>query len=172
MKKYNKHYIVAFDYGWIFGIQSPFENKFDEVMGFMKQFENWWYYLPGIYIFKSNKSSKKIADTIIKKFDDVRFLIIKVSVKDFNGRLPEDAWTWIAKEGKVKIKKFSTKTKTLYFNHIFDTNGFAISKELIEGANKDYEPTKTHSCLRHGYWCWKNFFERPLDIVLYLKSKK
>lgn len=42
--------------------------------------------------------------------------------------------------------------------HIFKTKGFNLSQAR-------------HSCLREGYWCWKNFFEHPLDIIKYIKRK-
>ena len=53
------------------------------------------------------------------------------------------------------------------FTHIYDVTGFSVSKELIDG-DKDYHPPRTHSCLRHGYWCWKNAIENPKMAIRYI----
>ena len=33
--------------------------------------------------------------------------------------------------------------------------------------------TKTidHACLKNGFWCWKNIFEKPSDLKFYFKWK-
>jgi hypothetical protein len=64
----------------------------------------------------------------------------------------------------------ATKIYTATFNHVYLTNGFAISSELTHDK-KPFIPTKTHACLRFGYWCWKNFWEHPQGLFAYLKLK-
>lgn len=59
------------------------------------------------------------------------------------------------------------KAQTVYFTHIYDNVGFAVSAELI-GNKKEYKPDRIHACLRHGYWCFDNFKENPRDIFSYL----
>ena len=57
----------------------------------------------------------------------------------------------------IKIKKVVDGVS--YFSHIYRTSGFT----------KDAK--RTHACLRHGYWCWKNLLERPKDILSFFKGK-
>jgi len=45
------------------------------------------------------------------------------------------------------------------FKHMYDTAGF------------DKDAPRTHSCLRHGHWCWKNALENPRMAIRYLKRK-
>lgn len=59
------------------------------------------------------------------------------------------------------------KANTFYFNHLYHKSGFDVSKEVASNG-KEYIAPSIHSCLRHGYWCWKNAIERPLDILKYI----
>lgn len=59
--------------------------------------------------------------------------------------------------------KIPVLMETMYFTHIYDVAGF---KAL------EINPKRRHSCLRHGYWCWKNLFEHPLDIIGFIRRKK
>lgn len=53
----------------------------------------------------------------------------------------------------------SNETAIAYFSHIYLTAGFS-----------DDAPRR-HYCLKSGYWCWRNFFEHPLDIIGYARNK-
>lgn len=46
------------------------------------------------------------------------------------------------------------------FTHMRDVSGFEV--------NNFDEPKGTHSCLRHGYWCWKNAIENPIMAIKYI----
>ena len=48
------------------------------------------------------------------------------------------------------------------FQHVYLVSGFDCG---------EVEPHKRHTCLRMGYWCWKNLWEYPLDLFAYLKKK-
>ena len=58
--------------------------------------------------------------------------------------------------------------RTIKFEHIYYTSGFAISKELTQ-SGYDYTPPKTHACMQSGYWCNKQMREDPQSIIIYLK---
>ncbi len=60
----------------------------------------------------------------------------------------------------------------LYFDHMYLTNGFAVSKELIEGkAKRDYHKKSTHACLYFGFWCWSNLWDHPEYLKYYIQGK-
>ncbi len=59
----------------------------------------------------------------------------------------------------IDFDKVDNRVETLYFRHLYRTAGFTT------GAKK------THACLLHGYWCWKNALERPGDVLRFIKGK-
>lgn len=61
----------------------------------------------------------------------------------------------------------SNKTVVLPFQHIYFTQGFAISGQFTEDG-KDYNPPSHHGCLKSGYFCIKNVIEKPMDLITYI----
>ncbi len=49
---------------------------------------------------------------------------------------------------------------TVYVDHIYRTNSLLPD-----------EPVRVHSCLLHGWFCWRNLFERPQDLLPFLRGK-
>lgn len=45
-------------------------------------------------------------------------------------------------------------------DHFYATSGF------IAGPHNG-----RHMCLRWGKWCWRNLFEHPQDLIVYLKNR-
>ena len=73
--------------------------------------------------------------------------------------------------GKPIIKEDEMiTTGTAYFDHLYVTSGFDISKEMITNG-KEYKASQRHYCLKNGFWCWSNLLEYPLDLITYLKIK-
>jgi len=109
-RKYN-YYLVCGDFDkWYFSL-FPFGSPNNVITNYLKQFEDWWHYLPDTYIFKTRYTSKQIADDFITRFPEVNFLVIKVDVRDFNGFLRKDAFKWLAKQANIKGMKFVKQTK-------------------------------------------------------------
>ena len=73
----------------------------------------------------------------------------------------------------MKKKQFSLNDpielyEQMTFHHIYFTSGFNISKSITTDG-KEYKPPSSHGCIRMGYWCWSNFFQRPFDIIPYIQ---
>ena len=60
-----------------------------------------------------------------------------------------------------------TQVYEVTFTHIYDIPGFRVASEIL-GENQDRTPGGRHSCLRHGYWCWKNAIENPIMAIKYI----
>lgn len=102
MKKMSKVYILTFDKGNLF-------DRFDYTQ-FHKSLINangidaWWHYLEGTYllIVSSNVNSTSLSNYIRKIMPNKLFFVCRVDLNDYNGWLPQKAWTWI--QGVVKTK--------------------------------------------------------------------
>lgn len=67
---------------------------------------SWWHYLDTVWIIRTDVSIQEISATL-NKLVDTRdcLLIVDVTVSDFSGWLPTDAWQWI------KNNKFEDRIK-------------------------------------------------------------
>lgn len=61
-------------------------------------------------------------------------------------------------KGLSTLVEKSSSAGILYFQHIYHTT---------------YDPKgpKRHMCLQHGYWCWKNAYENPKDVIHYIRAR-
>ena len=73
------------------------------------------------------------------------------------------------KKGKLTEKQLvkmikdafeSCIVEELKADHYYLTSGFTAKPH-----------SGRHTCLRWGYWCWKNLFEHPQDLLVYLRRK-
>ncbi len=79
-------------------------NAFHETVTKQLGIDDWWHYLPNVYIVSTSKSESSLANTIIERHPGLLFLIIGIDPKKYNGVLNKKAWEWIDKKGKVLLK--------------------------------------------------------------------
>lgn len=63
--------------------------------------------------------------------------------------------------GKLLIRNPADRMETIYTDHIYKT----------EWLGNAYGSKRIHACLQNGWWCWKNFMQKPTDLWYYLKMK-
>ncbi len=73
-----------------------------EIISKSPKIQNWWHYLPGTYLLKSQWTLETIQNEIVKKWPQQRFLLMEVNYKNRNGWLPEKAWKWLRQFDKPK----------------------------------------------------------------------
>ena len=61
------------------------------------QIINWWHYLGSTYIIISEAPLTEIHHEIMSRWPRQRYFLVKISLNESNGWLPEDAWVWIRK---------------------------------------------------------------------------
>lgn len=57
------------------------------------------------------------------------------------------------------MKGLEAKLYEIQIAHFYESRGFFTRVK------------PRHSCLRQGYWCWKNFLRHPRDLVDYIEKK-
>lgn len=77
---------------------------------------DWWHYLSNVYIVTTETSEQHIADKIIARHPGLRFLVIAVDLRKYNGVLSKNAWEWISKKNRItlKVKSVPQPQKSLY----------------------------------------------------------
>lgn len=98
------NYIIIFD-------NSQIQYDPQEIHRFVTKspyLNDWWHYLPNVYIIVTDMSAKRMADSTIAQFPGLRFLISKIDLSDNNGVLKKGAWDWInsktqSKDVKLKV---------------------------------------------------------------------
>ncbi len=82
-------------------------NSIHQVIIGIQTINDWWHYLPNLYIVTTSNTAQQIANQIIPKFNGLLFLVIRLDMRDYNGVLNKDAWEWI-REKNNQILKFKT----------------------------------------------------------------
>lgn len=60
---------------------------------------NWFHYIKSSYIFITTiTSATTLQEQIMKIIPSKRFLLVEVNLKNRNGWLPPEAWSWIKKQ--------------------------------------------------------------------------
>jgi hypothetical protein len=94
---YRKAYIINFDKGGSF---DSFEYKsFHDTLTTAKGVINWFHYLESSYILivDRNISASNISDFVQPLLPNKYFLVCELNLRNHNGWLPQEAWTWIDK---------------------------------------------------------------------------
>lgn len=60
--------------------------------------DDWWHYLPSIYIVTTEMSAKEMADSFVTNYPGLRHFITKVDLSEYNGVLKNSAWDWLKKK--------------------------------------------------------------------------
>jgi hypothetical protein len=94
-----KQYLIAFN-----NLQGFDANKIHQVVTTTPQIDDWWHYLPSIYLISSNSTAKTIADYIIRYLPGLLFFVLEVDYKQYNGVLNKDAWEWISKKKRIPLR--------------------------------------------------------------------
>jgi hypothetical protein len=93
------YYIINFDPAFDFDF-----NLIQQAIVQNKNIKDWWHYLPNVYIIGTDQNSKYIADYLIAQFKDLKFIVIKVDLNDYNGVLNHKAWDWFKDKTKVLFR--------------------------------------------------------------------
>ncbi len=56
-------------------------------------------------------------------------------------------------------------TATVYFRHIYYSNGFSISRAM-SADGKEHVPESKHACMQSGYWCYKQIKEQGIKTII------
>lgn len=73
------------------------------------------------------------------------------------------------KKGRLTEKQFDKMLKDAFESCVVENpKADHACKYIARGFTTK---NRTHTCLRWGYWCWKNLFEHPKDLLVYLRRK-
>lgn len=88
----NKIYLMVFDRNLLYNYQILHDAiKKDPYI------KDWWHYMQSSYVLISPLSANALAERLMINFNNHRFLLIEINSKNYQGWLPQDAWTWIKK---------------------------------------------------------------------------
>ena len=74
-----------------------YQDLYDEIKGLGAY---WWHYLDSMWLVSTNLSANQVSERIRKHCDtNDHFLVIRV-VANYQGWLPEEAWSWINRHVK------------------------------------------------------------------------
>lgn len=73
------------------------------------------------------------------------------------------------KKGKLTVKQFDKMLKWSWENSLVELPK-SSHYYLVKGFTTP-PGSGRHTCLRWGCWCWKNLFEHPQDLLVYLRRK-
>lgn len=94
---WDKFYIVTLDKG---GFLDSFDSKkFHNQLIAAKGINAWWHYLESTYILKVKYgvNAHNIAAYIQKIAPNKKFFTSEITLNNYNGWLPQEAWDWINK---------------------------------------------------------------------------
>lgn len=60
----------------------------------------WMSYFNGFWLVETDKTAKEIYNTFASEIPDKRILILEITIEDYWGWMPHDAWEWIKKRQK------------------------------------------------------------------------
>lgn len=66
----------------------------------IKALGSWMSYFTGFWLVESEKSAKEIYDIISIENSETRMLVLEITINDYWGWMPKDAWEWIKKRKK------------------------------------------------------------------------
>jgi len=92
--KKKMNYIIIFD-------NTQLQFNLQEMHRFITtspQVNDWWHYLPNVYIVDTRMTAKRMADSMRSYFIGLRFYITKLDLSDYNGVLAESAWEWMKRK--------------------------------------------------------------------------
>ena len=96
-KMASRTYLITFD------LPDP-TLDLDELKAFIKTtplFENWWNYIPGVFLVVSDRDASTISEAVRQYTKDVRHLVIETNIAESEGLLPERSWRWIRRRSKA-----------------------------------------------------------------------
>ncbi len=81
----------------------------------MEGINDWWHYLPNVYILSTLNDETFISNKIINAHPGLNFLVVAVDLRRHNGVLPKSAWEWISKKINVllRVKPISQNKSSL-----------------------------------------------------------
>lgn len=79
-------------------------NNIHQIVVNIPTINNWWHYLPNLYIVTTDDTAQQIANQIIPKFNGLLFIVIRLDMRDYNGVLNKDAWEWIREKNNQLLK--------------------------------------------------------------------
>ncbi len=88
----NKIYLMVFDRNNLFDYQ-----LLHEFIKSSYNIKDWWHYMQSSYILVSPLNANDLADNLMTRFGNRRFLLVQITPGNYQGWLPEDAWKWIRK---------------------------------------------------------------------------
>lgn len=74
--------------------------------------ENWWNYIPFVYLVTSERDSDEIGVSLHQRSGIRRFFVMQVNPAESEGLLPEDAWAWIRRQSETASKLHSEQSVT------------------------------------------------------------
>ncbi|TGM95977.1 hypothetical protein [Leptospira yasudae] len=78
-----------------YDLKGPKRNYTDLIEA-IKSEHNWWHYLDSFWLVDSSKSVEYWTKKLNKHIDeDDNLLVMKISIEDYNGHLPQKAYDWI-----------------------------------------------------------------------------
>lgn len=66
----------------------------------IKALGSWMSYFNGFWLVETEKSTKEIYEILLNENTETRILILEITINDYWGWMPKDAWEWIAKRKK------------------------------------------------------------------------
>lgn len=94
----DKFYIITIDKG---GLLDSFDSKrFHKRLTNANGVKSWWHYLESTYIIRVEYdiTAHNIAEFMKKIAPKKRFFTSEITFNNYNGWLPEEAWSWINKQ--------------------------------------------------------------------------
>ncbi len=66
-----------------------------------KKISGWWNHLPGLYLLDTTYNAAELTEILKKHVKPWSFLVMRVSLDDLQGWMPERGWEWITtREGR------------------------------------------------------------------------
>ena len=95
---WDKYYLISLkSSGFFDGLNAK---KFHKDLTTANGVNAWWHHIDSLYILKVDYgiTSTDIADYIKSIAPKKQFFVIEISLKNYNGWLPADAWEWLKKQ--------------------------------------------------------------------------